>query len=219
MINTLRDYISRSLPEYGDFATNPNLMKKVDGEGKMLPFFGNTAVFLPDADAKACLALVRDGLYRAAEDMLAEPLLADTFHLTLHDLANGTAEDRTLYDRMRSAEVRARNVLADLASVGEIRLRATMTFNMVNTSVVLGFEPQDEESLYRLDKMYCALEAVVPLGYAMTPHITLAYYRPGVYGADAVARLRSALGEVSLALTLSDPVLQVFGSMNQYQTI
>ena len=34
---------------------------------------------------------------------------------------------------------------------------------------------------------------MVPLGYPLTPHITLAYYRPGVYGQEELHPLRGAL--------------------------
>ncbi len=52
MINTLDDYICHSLPLWSDFTTNPNLRKKVDAEGNLLPFVGNTVVFLLDDDTK-----------------------------------------------------------------------------------------------------------------------------------------------------------------------
>ena len=48
MLNLLDGYIQNSLPEQGDFYTNPNLCKKVDDFGHFLPFYGNTVVFLLD---------------------------------------------------------------------------------------------------------------------------------------------------------------------------
>lgn len=42
MINTLDDYLCNSIPLWGDFTTNPNLRKKVDEGGNLLPFVGNT---------------------------------------------------------------------------------------------------------------------------------------------------------------------------------
>ena len=43
-INTLDDYVWRSLPQWGGVETNPNLRKKVDEQGNLLPFGGNTVV-------------------------------------------------------------------------------------------------------------------------------------------------------------------------------
>ena len=55
MLNTLDDYISRSLPESGGFQTAPGLALKVDAEGRFLPFYGNTVVFLLPEGVKARL--------------------------------------------------------------------------------------------------------------------------------------------------------------------
>ena len=40
MLNTLDDYIGHSLPEQGEFTTNPGLGRKVSPEGSFLPFRG-----------------------------------------------------------------------------------------------------------------------------------------------------------------------------------
>ena len=79
MINTLDDYICCSMPQWGDFSTNPNLGKKVDAAGKLLPFLGNTVVFLLDDETKATLKQLQESLHQAAPDMLAEPLQMSTF--------------------------------------------------------------------------------------------------------------------------------------------
>ena len=92
---------------------------------------------------------------------------------------------------------------------------------MVDTSIVLGLAPVDRESWQRLDEMYMALEEVVPLGYAMTPHITMAYFRPGTYQQEQVRKLAAAFQKVELriALSMDDLVLQHFSDMNHYETI
>ena len=46
MLNLLYDYIQRSLPEDGRLHTSAGLAKKVSPEGRLLPFYGNTLVFL-----------------------------------------------------------------------------------------------------------------------------------------------------------------------------
>jgi hypothetical protein len=92
---------------------------------------------------------------------------------------------------------------------------------MVNTSIVLGLAPADGESRQRLGEMYRTLESVVNLGYALTPHITLAYFRPGTYSPERVQSLSDALKPVELELTLSmdNLVLQNFTDMNHYETL
>jgi hypothetical protein len=62
---------------------------------------------------------------------------------------------------------------------------------------------------------------VVHLGYALTPHITMAYFKPGTYSQEQVRRLSQALTEVDLEITLrpEDLVLQNFADMNHYETV
>ena len=221
MINTLDDYICRSMPQWGDFATNPNLRKKVDEEGNLLPFVGNTVVFLLDEDMKEQLRNLQEELYRAAPDMLAKPLQMSTFHMTLHDLANGTPEHPGLQDYMCYTQERVSQILSGWKDAPPLRMKTTWLFNMVNTSIVLGLKPADEESWRRLDEMYTTLEDVVRLGYALTPHITMAYFLPGTYTQEQVQRLSSVLRNVDMEISLDmkNLVFQEFSDMNHYKTV
>ena len=218
MLNLLEDYICRSLPGEGPFYTNPNLEKKVAKDGYFLPFRGNTVVFRLEKEEKTVLARLRGSLYAVAPDMLAQPLNEADFHMTLHDLANGPAGTPGLEAGMAAAAAGAGAWLRQWKGEGPLRMRGTWIFNMVNTSLVLGLEPADGESARRLEKMYACLEQVVPLGYAMTPHITLAYFRPGVYGTEQLDRLRTALrpAPVALELKMERLALQEFEDMDHY---
>ena len=220
MINTLKDYICDSLPNTETFTTNVNLVKKVDESGKLLPFYGNTVVFLLDAETKRALKAVQDELYAAAPDMLAEALPEESFHLTAHDLANAPENTPELQTKMAETAEKTLALVREVLPKKPLQMKATWAFNMVSTSIVVGWEPTDEESYAALDKLYMTLEKVVPLGYALCPHITLAYFRPGVYEKEAVDRLRSALRPVDLTLTLKPEnlVLQNFESMSDYRT-
>jgi len=221
MINSLDAYICRSMPQWGDFTTNPNLRKKVDDEGNLLPYVGNTVVFLLDDDTKEILCQLQESLYRAAPDMLAQPLQMSTFHMTLHDLANGTPEQSGLQNYMSYTQERISQILPGWKDAPPLRMKTTWLFNMVNTSIVLGLAPADEESWHRLDEMYATLESVVNLGYALTPHITVGYFRPGTYSPEQVQRLSAALHNVDLEVMLhmKDLVLQNFADMNHYETV
>lgn len=221
MLNLLYGYIENSLRSE-ELITSPGLRAKADETGHLLPFEGNTAVFLLDDRVKEELAGLQNRLYLAAGEMLSEPLSPDTFHMTLHDLANGTPGPDTRR-WMAETEPAARAVLAQLrqADAAPLEMRATWMFNMVNTSIVLGLAPTGEDSEDRLSRMYEALNGVVPLHYALTPHITLAYFKPGRYSEAALSSLRAALGPVDLRLTLpmENLVLQRFSDMNHYMTI
>lgn len=221
MINTLGDYICRSMPQWGDFTTNNNLRKKVDAKGNLLPFMGNTVVFLLDDDTKEQLRNLQEELYRAAPDMLAKPLQMSTFHMTLHDLANGTPDQLGLGDYMKYTKERAFQILPSWRTDVPLRMKTTWLFNMVNTSIALGLAPADEDSWHRLDTMYTALEDMVRLGYALTPHITMAYFLPGTYSQEQVQRLSSVLRKVDMEITLdmTNLVFQEFSDMNHYETV
>lgn len=221
MINTLDDYITHSISTEQEFITNPNLIKKVDYFGKITPYKGNTAVFLLDAEVKKQLEVIQSALYDAAAYMLADRLHTDTFHMTLHDLANGLPNQQGLDEEMTEAEEKARPILAQWKDCAPLHMKATWLFNMVNTSVVLGLAPADEYSYTMLDDMYTNLEQVKLLGYALTPHITMAYFKPGTYSAEQAGRLAAALKEVQLDVTLDmqNLVLQNFTDMNSYYSI
>jgi hypothetical protein len=65
-------------------------------------------------------------------------------------------------------------------------------------------------------------QRVVALNYPLTPHVTLAYYRPGMYGPETVADLRRALEKISklpkvqLSLTAETLHYRVFRDMQRY---
>ncbi len=215
MLNTLDDYIGRSVDPWAPFHTNPNLGKKVADSGAFLPYFGNTTVFLLDEETKTRLGTLQRELYDAVGWMLAEPLQPETFHMTLHDLVNGPVEDEALLARMAEAAPKARALVEAFRQGAPLHMEATWLFNMVNTSIVLGLRPADEESRRRLDQMYTALEGVVPLGYALTPHITMAYYRPGQWAGEPLARALHPV-ELPVELSMEHLMLQNFRDMNTY---
>ena len=220
MINTLQNYIHRSLPDEGSFTTNPKLSQKVDENGAFLPFYGNTVVFELDGETKEALGEVQNKLYRSAWWMLSERLRPDTFHVTLHDLVNGSWLTEELRKEMVRAAAAAELLIGQWQGQAPLHLKATWLFNMVNTGIVLGLEPADEDAWHRLSEMYKALEAVVPLGYAWTPHITMAYFKPNSYSQFELDYLKRALGPVELAveLRLENLVYREFSDMNHYES-
>lgn len=218
MIHTLDDYICCSIDPSKAFSTNPNLTKKVDVNGDFLPFIGNTVVYDLDNDVKDSLTKLQNELYAHGCDVLSRRLDPSTFHMTLHDLVNGQPEDHNLREKMAQVAPAVQNILSQWKYHEPITMKATWMFNMVNTSIVLGLKPADSDSCSRLDEMYCRLEEVVPLGYPLCPHITLAYFRPGKYLSQQIEGLCRSLRAVQLELTLKAENLrfQNFKHMNWY---
>lgn len=229
-METLSDFHARvdgfmrdSLPHEGAFITRESLKVKVAPDGRMLPFFGNTMIYdLPDA-AKTAIAGMQTQLHHLCSPYLAEPLSSHTLHLTLHDLLNGTDEEALRNDMSRTG-AQAEALLKELRRemVPPICLRSAAAFNMVNSSVVLGFAPETEEDCAAIMELYARWQAIVPLDYPLTPHVTLAYYRPGAYGRDMADALAEAIRRINamppVRLSLSAGILHYrrFSDMNHY---
>lgn len=219
-----REFSRNSLSVGGDFWTNSNLTNKVDEQGKLKEYCGNTMVFLLDDGCMDQLKDIQRNLYQNCARMLADSLRCDTFHITLHDLVNGMRSEK-LSDEMEKSEQSALQLLAKIkeADPQKIKMRSTFLFNMVNTSVVLGFEPADEKSCRSLMKLYEVFQDVVYLTYPLTPHITMAYYKPGKYVTEDLEALQKTieyvdrLTKVELELNTEKLVYQRFTDMNHYQ--
>lgn len=216
MLNILHDYYPHSVPDW--LETAPGLAAKANRFGILLLFPGNTVVFLLKEETKQQLQDLQSRLHQLCGDMLAQPLVPDTFHMTLHDLANGD-----LLPRQEEMAAGTRTILAQIREEQhpDIPMKATWMFNMVNTSIVLGLEPANADAWHQLSSLYQRFQQIRPLPYALTPHITLAYFRPGCYGPEQTAQLRAALGPVELTteLLIQNLVLQDFADMNHYTTI
>ena len=162
---------------------------------------------------------MQEELYKNAGWMLSQRIDPATFHMTLHDLVNAPELTDDLKCRMQEAEVKAKSIMETWKGQTPLRMNASLLFNMVNTSIVLGLAPADEESWHQLDEMYTTLESVVHLGYALTPHITMAYFMPGTYTQYDLNYLRRAMHPVELEVELrvEDLHYQVFQNMNHYE--
>lgn len=185
------NYIWNSLPQ-GGFETAPGCAAKVAANGRLLPFYGDTTIFdLAEHDI-AWLREIQSALYDACGDLLSDRLRPETFHITLHDLLSGTNWQTIEADVQRTLH-HARQVVEGIRASFPwgVHMRAKCLFSMVNTSIVLVFEPVDEENCRPLMEMHARLQDVVPLSYPLTPHVTLAYYRPGTISPEQIARLQA----------------------------
>ena len=230
MPETLRQFRARvdgfthdSLPHQGGFMTRESLRDKVSPEGTLTPFFGSTVIWELDDASRQALAEHQALLYDRCAACLAEPLRPDTFHVTLHDLVSDPDALAIETDAARTA-AQAEAILASQRAAGfpAVHLRSTAMFSMVATSMVMGFAPQTEADCAVLMGLYEAFHAVQPLAWQLTPHVTLAYYRPGEISAQAGSALRSAIA-ASAALPPVSVVLQPeqlrvsrFRDMNHY---
>lgn len=215
-------FIYDSLPHSGGLQTNANLSLKIDGDGKMAPFAGNTVVFPLPEEARQEIGQIQKRLYQTCAPALAEPLEVSSFHITLHDLLNGKPS-QDLHDRINGMRNTVLECLEKISEDGgTISLQSTALFNMVNTSMVLGFAPVDEASCARLMTYYEMLQEVVYLPYPLTPHVTAAYFRSGTISTGLAEKLRDVVDEagrrerIRIDLPVETIEYQLFSDMNHY---
>ena len=187
-----------SLPHCGPLTTKPLLVEKVAPTGTLLPFFGNTMIFDLPQEVQLQIARMQLILHHRCGFMLADPLAPNTLHMTLHDLLNGV-DEAALREPVRLTGEHAKAILRNqrAANLPPIRLTATLAFNMTCGSVALGFAPDTEEYCAALMAMHADYQSAVALNYPLTPHVTLAYFRPGTYSPEEVAQLAEALREIN----------------------
>lgn len=216
-LQALRQRIGRfnqnSLPVGEGLNTNPGLRIKVGPEGELLPFEGNTVVYRLPERIQEAVGQIQRMLYDCCAGSLAQRLSRERFHITLHDLVSGTPCQQ-LRKQITGTEPQARLLVEELAQLGPIQTKSTYLFNMVNTSLVLGFEPVDEESCARLLYGYERLQSVVALPYPLTPHVTLGYYRPGHLSRGQVEAIRQVIEDVKALPPIS---VELDGALLRYQ--
>ncbi len=211
-----------SLPHSGPLVTKPLLVEKVAPDGRLLPFFGNTMIFDLPQEIQLIIARMQLILHHRCGFLLAQPLAPATLHMTLHDLLNGV-DASALDEPVRQTGEQARAILCrQKKDARPIHLTSIAAFNMTCGSVALGFAPDTEADCACLMALHAAYQEVVPLNYPLTPHVTLAYFRPGVYDEGAVAALADALREINalppVRFTLTADALHYyrFTDMNTY---
>ena len=191
-------FMHDSLPHEGGFTTREPLKEKVGPDGRMLPFFGNTMIYDLPTPAKLAIARMQLVLHHLCGPYLAEPLSPASLHLTLHDLLNGT-DEAALQEGLAATGAQAKAILSDIRAQNApaVHLTSVAAFNMVNGSVALGFAPDTEADCAAIMALHARYQDVVRLGYPLTPHVTLAYFRPGCYGPEMVDALREALAQIN----------------------
>lgn len=212
-----------SLPQDGWLTTRDGLRDKVDDAGALRPFYGSTVIYDLDDGAKLALAFRQAMLCCSCGVCLAEPLDPASFHITLHDLTS-SADEHTARADVRRTRAAAEALMAALRAEGlpPIRMVSTHVFSMVSTSVVQGFAPETEADCAALMGLYERFHQVAPLGWGLTPHVTLGYYRPGTYGPEATGALAETFRRADqlppLRLTLTGEKLAycLFEDMNTY---
>lgn len=244
-MSLLSEYEGRTAWKYnpitGRFPTHPALTNKVDDEGRFRPFHGSTVVFKLDRWACRYLQYVSGRLQERLCGMLAQPIPEASFHMTLHDLISPEQTDtaqifvddtRTAYTSQYLCEV-TRSLKQAAKAVEEIRSQypgrhiqmiEDRVVNMVSKSIVLMLRPTTEEDFAFLLDLYHRFDAVKTLSYPLTPHVTLACFKPGEIDGEQLAE---AVKEVQVdennrtrfELSVEGLVAQRFADMGHYEDV
>ena len=195
----LADYERRTAWKYepirGSFHTAGSLAAKVNPDGSFAPFSGSTAVFRPENRCLQLVRLLQEALYRRLDGagLLADALPMSAIHMTLHDLVSPEACVSAAPEAFREETADSLRKAADIMAAirrdyagRRIGMVPDRVVNMVSKSLVLMLRPRTEEDYGLLLEMYRRFDGVRELPYPLTPHITLAYYRPGMLDGDAL---------------------------------
>lgn len=229
MHETLQQYRERtgwswdSLAQHGSLRTGERLTLKVDTDGHLTPFYGDTILFALPQSMLIWLKEIQAELYTACGECLAERIPPSTFHITLHDLLSQAEHmpDGILRNQQEA-------MLAIEEARGQyphfISIRSTSLFSMARTGIVMAFEPATEYDCAILMALYEHFQQVIPLGYPLTLHVTLAYYKPGEYDAGVLLRLNNAMRRIGREqyvwqLDLQALCYSTFESMAQYHPV
>ncbi len=228
MLETLSEYRRRTgfmWENAGDreLITRPGLLEKTGRDGSFSPFYGDTVIFTLPAEMIRWLGQVQEELYAACGSVLAQKLDPETFHITLHDLSSSGAG----WPAGMPGNCKRVQTLLEAARSGmppEVTVRSNCVFSMVDTSIVMGFEPAQDSDCQTLMSLYRAFQQVRPLNYPLTLHATLAYYRPGVYSPGEASRIWAALGQLGRErrewrLRLAELHYASFDSMSHYNIV
>ena len=233
-MSLISDYEQRTAwkhkPIHGRFATHVDLRRKVNQDGSYAPFLGSTVVFRPEERCVHAVERLQKCLTRDLTDtgMLAQPLGPETIHMTLHDLlspdnAGGDGYEQLVEDSLARAAEMGRDIRHQFPK-GQIRMKTDRIVNMVSKSLVLMLRPVEETDYELLMDLYWRFDEIVPLSYPLTPHITLAYFRPGLLDGDrlgmAVNRAQQLLDDGQrFAFSTSQLTAQRFLDMRTYADV
>ena len=208
----------------GYFSVNPSVERKVCEDNSFRGFYGDTVVFDLDEKEKAVIREYVNLLYQSAPECFCERLAGNTFHMTLHDLSNSPVQE-DVADSMQSNECKLKELLMEYPVESQtIKMQSKAVFNMVNTSLVIGLYPVDEQEYLKLIKLYQLINTVKELPYPLTPHITLAYYNRAGFDRTAAQQLEQTVNQlnnksIEILLNTERLVYQHFQNMNDYHAI
>ena len=197
----------------GWFGTNPNVLNKVDPDGQYRTFPGTTVVFRCNEPMFEVISPLQDELHfqLTESEILAQRLPSATFHMTVHDLVSPEQKNaHSLPDYFHEMDDSLRRAVEVVSSFRKsyrdkcISMAADHVVNMVSKSIVMLLKPVKEEDFELLLEMYHQFDEIIRLPYPLTPHITLAYFKPCMIDGDKLGKVVVSLNERLKTLPVFD---------------
>lgn len=231
-METYQEFINRisafELPELllgdGAFVSSRSVAGKVNDDNFFRSFCGDTIIFDLSEQEKIQIHNMTEQLYSEVPECFSERLGKDTLHMTLHDLSNSPELSDVAF-KMQENEKKLQEILsAEPVEPQKIKMKSMAVFNMVNTALVIGLCPENEQEYKRLMNLYQIGDRIVKLPYPFTPHITLAYYNKFGFPEISKRKLENVVNRLNKSpvyVTLDTERLcyKHFSSMNLYNTV
>lgn len=201
------------------FRTAVGLEQKVDGDGRLKFFSGETTVFLLPETVCDHLLEVQERLYAAAGEMLSKQRLSPKhFHMTLHSFWDMASKET--YDLIPYKHEEVFRALDDVRRdfPEDIMMRTVCPMNMASTSAVMGLAAATEEDGRMLREIHERISSFYPRPYGLNSHVTLAYYRPGCYPEEVWKKLKREFvqEEEIFPINTGRLLFQSFTNMDKY---
>ena len=241
----LSDYEHRTSwkqnPFCGQYPTHYQLPDAITVSGQCRPYNGAAVAFHIRDDLLSRVLNIQDCLYAHPESasQLAERLPESALHMVLHDLVS--PEYCTVHEMLGSdgnlSEGFRHEITEDITQALSIlknvrrehlglhiHMRADRIVNLLSKSLVLLLRPETEQDFERFMALYRAFDPVATFDYPPTPHITLAYFRPGNINADALGQIIDAVQiqddpPMVIDFPISDLCVRMYRNLAEYTDI
>ncbi|KLO23812.1 hypothetical protein X275_01610 [Marinitoga sp. 1197] len=197
---------------------------KVNLEGKYIRFIGNTIlIFIEQNDIKI-IKEIQKILYSKVGEILALPLNADTFHITIHDLCNSFTY-KNVVKCMKETEKNIKKIFIENFCVLKNEIISFKSIGLFHGGSAIGiqFIPANKKDYLLLMNIYNKIEKIFPLNKILIPHITLGYYKPVDYSIEELKKIKSAIEtikfNIKINLKIKNLSFEKFYTMNDYSTI
>jgi hypothetical protein len=147
-----------------------SLTNKVDLNGSLKPYFGDTVVIKFDDRDISTFSIFQDRLFSSLPDLFSDSLEPAQFHITLHDLKSGP-ERSSLDTVMEENRIKCEKIFKEVAYYFKdhpeqlkVTLKPAFLYPCCNISMVFGFTPLSDRDFRIIMNLYNLFDNVVLSG-------------------------------------------------------